>query len=91
VCHSGLIERAHLPVNLCSVPSPDFQESTHLNTLDQVEASFLMNALRRNNWSRIETARQLGIHKTTLFRKMKSLGLQAPRAKVVRQAGNAGA
>jgi transcriptional regulator with PAS, ATPase and Fis domain len=89
VCHSGLIQRAHLPVNLCSMPCLDSPEVRHLNSLGQVEASFLMNALRRNNWSRLETARQLGIHKTTLFRKMKSLGLRAPRSKPTRQGGTA--
>jgi transcriptional regulator with PAS, ATPase and Fis domain len=87
VCHSGLIQRAHFPVNLCLMPSADSPEAPQLNSLDQVEASFLMNALRRNNWSWLETARQLGIHKTTLFRKMKSLGLQAPHSKPARQAG----
>lgn len=86
VCHTGLIQREHLPVNLCSMPVLDSLEATHLNSLDQLEASFLMNALRRNNWSRLETARQLGIHKTTLFRKMKSLGLRPPHSKPARQA-----
>jgi transcriptional regulator of acetoin/glycerol metabolism len=38
-----------------------------------------MSALRRNKWNGLETARQLGIHKPTLFRKIKSLGLDVPR------------
>jgi PAS domain S-box-containing protein len=76
LCHSGNIERKHLPANFCSMPCLDCPEARRLNSWDQVEAAFLMNALRRNNWNRVETARQLGIHKTTLFRKIKSLGLR---------------
>ena len=78
ICRSGLIRREHLPAYLCSFGNADASETAPLNSLHQVEASFLMNALRRNGWSRQKTARQLGIHKTTLFRKMKSLGLSAP-------------
>ena len=50
----------------------------HSPILKQMEAAFLINALRRNNWNRLQTASQLGIHKTTLFRKIRSLGLQVP-------------
>jgi transcriptional regulator of acetoin/glycerol metabolism len=50
-----------------------------LDSFKQVEASFLMNALRRHGWNRTEAAKALGIHKTTLFRKIKSLGLNPPR------------
>jgi PAS domain S-box-containing protein len=80
LCHSGSIERKHLPANFCSMPCLDCPEATRLNSWGQVEAAFLMNALRRNNWNRLETARLLGIHKTTLFRKIKSLGLRVSRA-----------
>jgi transcriptional regulator of acetoin/glycerol metabolism len=46
-----------------------------------VEAIFLTNALRRNQWNRLQTARELGIHKSTLFRKIKSLGIVLPERK----------
>jgi transcriptional regulator of acetoin/glycerol metabolism len=49
------------------------------DSFQQLEASFLMNALRQHGWNRTETARSLGIHKTTLFRKIKALGLRVPR------------
>ena len=78
ICRSGLMHREHLPAYLSSSPNTDTFQTGALNSLHQVEASFLMNALRRNGWSRQKTARQLGMHKTTLFRKMKSLGLSAP-------------
>ncbi len=78
LCHSGHIQRKHLPRALCDVPCVDCPEQNSFSSFKQIEAAFLMNALRRNNWNRAETARQLGIHKTTLFRKIKSLELDVP-------------
>jgi len=78
VCRSGEIERRHLPEPLCFAACLNCSKQTEFMSLKQMEAAFLMNALRRNNWNRLQTARQLGIHKTTLFRKIKSLGLQVP-------------
>jgi DNA-binding NtrC family response regulator len=44
----------------------------------ELEASFLLEALRRHHWNRTRTAEALGIHKTTLHRKIRSLGLNPP-------------
>ena len=78
LCRSGRIEREHLPDPVCH-QSPTGGEAANRDSFRQMEASFLMNALRRNGWSRTETAQALGVHKTTLFRKIKSLGLNPPR------------
>jgi len=78
LCRSGEIERRHLPEPLCSTACINCPKQTEFMSLKHMEAAFLMNALRRNNWNRLQTASQLGIHKTTLFRKIKSLGLQVP-------------
>jgi len=43
-----------------------------------MEAIHLTNALRANDWNRLRTARQLGIHKTTLYRKIKALRIVTP-------------
>jgi transcriptional regulator of acetoin/glycerol metabolism len=37
-----------------------------------------METLRKNNWHRNKTARELGMHKTTLWRKIKKLGIKIP-------------
>ncbi|MEM1166751.1 MAG: sigma-54 dependent transcriptional regulator [Planctomycetota bacterium] len=39
------------------------------------ERSIILRALRANNWNRTETAEQLEINRTTLYKKMKSLGI----------------
>jgi len=76
LCGSGMIELQHLPESLRSIPCIDCPEQQDLATFKQMEKSFLLNILRNNNWNRAQTARQLGIHKTTLYRKIKSLGIE---------------
>lgn len=46
-----------------------------------VEAQTILEALRNNNGNRLAAAKALGIHKSTLFRKMKALGINAPKGK----------
>jgi DNA-binding NtrC family response regulator len=75
LCHSGQLQPWHLSD---MVASTEVSRAPGRGGLAQLEAAFLMAALRRNHWSRIETARQLGIHKTTLFRKIKAFGLEVP-------------
>ncbi len=77
LCRSGQIELRHLSD---VPPCPGAIGSPPRGGLHQLEAAFLLSALQRNNWNRLETARQLGIHMTTLFRKIKSLGLDVPRS-----------
>jgi transcriptional regulator with PAS, ATPase and Fis domain len=40
-----------------------------------MEKIFITQALARNEGNRTAAARELGIHKSTLFRKIKSLGI----------------
>ncbi|MBN1662060.1 MAG: sigma 54-interacting transcriptional regulator [Deltaproteobacteria bacterium] len=82
MCKSGMIEPHHLPEFL----NPRKEENGAIRSVESMsikdmEAIFLTNALKKNNWSRMETARQLGIHKSTLFRKIKALHIQIPNMK----------
>lgn len=42
------------------------------------EREILLRALRANGWNRQRTADQLGINRTTLYKKMKQLGIDGP-------------
>ena len=75
---AGFIEREDLPEPVC-YHGPADGGTADLDSFKRMEASFLMNALRRNGWNRTRTAKALNIHKTTLFRKIKALGLNVPR------------
>ena len=44
-----------------------------------VEAQVILEALRRNNGNRLAAARELGMHKSTLFRKINALGIAFPK------------
>jgi len=43
------------------------------------ERQIILEVLRANNWNRNLTAESLGINRTTLYKKMKRLGLDHPR------------
>lgn len=46
---------------------------------DDLERRYIHEALRKNKWNRARTASQLGIHTTTLWRKIKRLNLEIPK------------
>jgi PAS domain S-box-containing protein len=77
LCSEGQIEARHLPSDL--VPQVPLEGRTGIHTsVRAVEAHVIREALRRNHFSRLATARELGMHKSTLFRKVKALGLALP-------------
>jgi PAS domain S-box-containing protein len=55
--------------------------SEHQKSFDSLEASFITQVLRRNDWNKDRSAAELGIHKTTLWRKMKKFKIETPKAK----------
>ena len=78
LCKSGLIEPHHLPENLCLPRSMGSTAHNESLSMKDLEAVFIMNMLRQHQWNRIKTAKALGIHKSTLFRKIKALHIQIP-------------
>ncbi len=70
---SDLIRIEHLPkgvvpADLEKIPPPG-------KTLEEMEARYIVQALNRNQGRKIATARELGIDKSTLWRKMKKHGI----------------
>jgi transcriptional regulator with GAF, ATPase, and Fis domain len=45
---------------------------------DVLDAQAIHAALKRNAFNRLVAARELGIHKTTLYRRMRKLGISLP-------------
>ena len=78
LCRGGLIEPRHLPDQLC--PATPEAAPASVASLSQMEAHLITQALERNNWNRLATAQELGIHKTTLWRKIKKLDIKPPDA-----------
>jgi PAS domain S-box-containing protein len=75
LCPAGFIKKEHLPDWLQRRPAENPEPNT---SLEEVEREFILAALKRNKWNRLATAHDLNIHKTTLFRKIKKLGIQLP-------------
>jgi PAS domain S-box-containing protein len=76
LCQGEIIEPKHLPVSFKATTGPDFQDIKKAVTLKEMEKIFITNALKQNNGNRTAAAKQLGIHKSTLFRKLKSLNIE---------------
>jgi PAS domain S-box-containing protein len=81
LCRSGLIDISHLPdLNRAdTVMSQDTKKP--YDSLKTMEAAFITRALEKNNWNRKKTAEELKMHKSTLFRKIKSLDINIPSSK----------
>ncbi|MEE4272784.1 MAG: sigma 54-interacting transcriptional regulator [Thermoanaerobaculales bacterium] len=79
LCHSSIIEVHHLPPELAKrdsrQPLPMLGAPT---TLRAMEVTHITDALRRTEGNRKEAAELLGIHPSTLFRKIRNLKIVVP-------------
>jgi PAS domain S-box-containing protein len=73
LCNGSIIEAKYLPTSVLKASSGQSIDVGKFRTIIQMEAMMIEQALRRNNGNRSVAARELGIDKSTLFRKMKSL------------------
>jgi PAS domain S-box-containing protein len=78
LCSEGFIGVEHLPMELRSHGAGRESGSDIRNAREMMEAHAIRSALERNEHNKAAAARQLGIHKSTLFRKMKRLGIPLP-------------
>lgn len=79
LCNGDYISIGHLPEELTSGRTGLTSSSNIRETHDMLDAQAIRNALERNAYNRLAAAQELGIHKTTLFRKMKKLGISVPK------------
>jgi PAS domain S-box-containing protein len=78
LCTDETIGPQHLPEDFARrLPQTDRLPKLVM-TKHSVEAQVIRDVLLRNRNNRSAAARELGIHKSTLFRKMKSLGIPFP-------------
>ena len=76
LCSGGMIQHDHLPEELR--PRTRLAGRETLDLLSEYEKDLIVSSLRKNRWNRLRTANDLGIHKTTLFRKIRKLGIDLP-------------
>ncbi len=81
LCKGNHITVADLPPRLfdretqAPLERDDYEPRTLREALEAPERRILVAALTSNGWNRQKTAEQLGINRTTLYKKMKRLGL----------------
>ncbi len=78
LCSDGEIGIAHLPGELTAHGAVANQDTDIRSAHEILDTEAIRAALERNAFNRLAAARDLGIHKTTLFRKMKKLGMTLP-------------
>jgi PAS domain S-box-containing protein len=78
LCNEGYINIAHLPEDLTSRGASTTSSSDIRAAHQLLDTQCIRASLERNGYSRLAAARELGIHKTTLLRRMKKLGIPLP-------------
>ena len=54
-------------------------------TLEEMGKIFIAAALQRHGWNRRNAAKELGIHRSALRRKLKPLGIEEPEQETTEQ------
>jgi len=79
LCNGSLIELGHLPIEFRPDHKTIVQEELKFaKTLKSMEKVLIEESLKRHNGNRTLVAMELGINKSTLYRKIKSLEIMAP-------------
>ncbi|MBF0226277.1 MAG: sigma 54-interacting transcriptional regulator [Desulfobacterales bacterium] len=76
LCRSALIEPFHLPKSIAT--SKINNGLLKIRTLAEIEKQVILDALSRNSFKKLATAQELGINKTTLWRKIKKFSINIP-------------
>jgi PAS domain S-box-containing protein len=78
LCQSGEINISHLPEQFTVRSTLQAQGLAIRTARDLLDARTIQAALEQTSYNRLAAARLLGIHKTTLFRKIRKLGISLP-------------
>ncbi len=78
LCRGDIIELQNLPKELVPEGGASKLQIPPGSTLKEIERIYITDALRRNHGNRNAAARELGIHPSTLFRKLRSLDIDVP-------------
>jgi PAS domain S-box-containing protein len=73
LCKSDIIKTEHLPERIKN--SSLFKVSTSNNLVQDAEETMIVNALKKHRGNRTKASKELNINPSTLWRKMKKLGI----------------
>ena len=77
LCNGNIIQTEHLPKNLkIQKEKTSSEKSLHIkNNLIETEKEIIISALENNKWNKKQTAKELKINPSTLWRKMKKYNI----------------
>ncbi|MCB0281976.1 MAG: sigma 54-interacting transcriptional regulator [Calditrichaeota bacterium] len=78
LCRDNIIECDQLPYEITENYNLNHVAHSPSYSLKDIERKRIMEILEHNDWNRLAAAHEMGIHKTTLFRKIKQLGICLP-------------
>lgn len=74
MCQNEVIELEDLPNDL--INNSEIQSSKNkIQPLEKSECDLIFNTLKKHDWNKIEVAKELKLHRSTLWRKMRKYGL----------------
>jgi PAS domain S-box-containing protein len=81
LCSEGNILPRHFPKALTrqELSLPEESCSSSMDQLKTAEIKIITDALKKNSYNRTAAAKTLGMHKSTLFRKIDKLGIRLPK------------
>jgi len=80
LCPEGIIRTRNLPGYLVSRTRDEEESPADGDPVKAAEIKTILDALKRNRYNRKAAAVDLGMHKSTLFRKIHKLGIRLPDA-----------
>lgn len=78
LCSEGDILPSHLPSIIRSSHGAGAAETPSADPVKSAEIQVILDALKRNQYNRTAAAEDLGMNKSTLFRKIRRLGIRLP-------------
>ena len=74
LCKGNIILKEHLPSYTIGIAGELEKIETRSDLMNQVETNTILSTLKKHNWNKIKTSEELGIHRSTLWRKLKRMG-----------------
>jgi len=74
MCQNEIIEFEDLPNDLINLGIKESDE-LEIQPIEKSECDLIINTLKKHNWNKIAVAKELKLHRSTLWRKMRKYGL----------------
>ena len=75
MCSNEEIKFKHLPMEIQETQKEDNIRNVQIKPIQDSECKILFETLEKHNWNKVKTAKELQLHRSTLWRKMQKYGL----------------